>query len=54
MRASALLAATAIAAVYVLSPLTVWFTLAMVPIVVLSSRGLDPDERRWRDANSSC
>jgi len=41
------LAATAIAAVYVLSPLTVWFTLAMVPIVVLSSRGLDPDERRW-------
>jgi hypothetical protein len=40
------LAAIAIATVYVLSPLTVWFTLAIVPIVLLSTRGLDRDERR--------
>ena len=29
-----------------LSPLTVWFALAIVPIVVLTTRGLDADERR--------
>jgi Dolichyl-phosphate-mannose-protein mannosyltransferase len=36
----------AIAAVYMLSPLTVWFAIAIVPVVIWSLRGLDPDERR--------
>jgi len=41
------LAVGAVAAVSVLSPLTVWFALVIVPIVYISTRGLDPDEQRW-------
>jgi hypothetical protein len=41
------LAGAAIVAVGLLSPLTVWFALAIVPIVVLTTRDLDADERRW-------
>ena len=41
------LAGAAVVAVGVLSPLTVWFALAIVPIVVLTTRDLDADERRW-------
>jgi hypothetical protein len=41
------LAGVVIVAVYVLSPLTVWFALAIVPVVALTTRGLNADERRW-------
>ena len=37
----------AVAAVALLSPLTAWFALAIVPIVACTTRGLDRDERRW-------
>ena len=37
----------AFAAVALLSPLTVWFALAIVPIVAYTTRGLDRDERQW-------
>jgi hypothetical protein len=37
----------AAATVALLSPLTVWFALAIVPIVAGTTRGLDRDERRW-------
>jgi hypothetical protein len=33
--------------VYALSPLTVWFTVAMAGVVVWACRGLDGKERRW-------
>ena len=32
---------------YILSPLTVWFAIAIVPVVFFGIRGLEPDERRW-------
>jgi dolichyl-phosphate-mannose-protein mannosyltransferase len=35
-----------VASSYVLSPLTVWFALAIVPAVFYSTRGLDDDDRR--------
>lgn len=37
----------AIVAVYALSPMTVWFAIGIVPLVVLGTRGLEPGERRW-------
>ena len=37
----------AIGLVYTLSPLTVWFAIGIVPVVLLGTRGLDSDERRW-------
>ncbi len=40
-----LLTATAIA--LILSPLTVWFAIAIVAVVGLLVRGLEPSERRW-------
>jgi hypothetical protein len=43
----AAVAVIAAAAVYVVSPLTVWFAIVIVPIVAVSVRGLDPDERRF-------
>src|SRR5436190_2726765 len=36
----------AIGFVYVLSPLTVWFAMAIVPAVFYATRGLDADDRR--------
>ena len=43
----AVLLAVAVAIVYALSPLTVWFAIFIVPAVLLGTRGLDADERRW-------
>jgi len=40
-------AGVAIGVVYALSPLTVWFAVGIVPLVVLAARNLDPDERRF-------
>jgi hypothetical protein len=40
-------AVAAIAVVYALSPMTVWFALAIVPIVLVGTHGLDAGERRW-------
>jgi Dolichyl-phosphate-mannose-protein mannosyltransferase len=34
------------AAVYALSPLTIWFAVAIVPAVLLMTRGIDEDERK--------
>jgi len=45
--AFAVLLAVAVAIVYALSPLTVWFAIFIVPAVLLGTRGLDSDERRW-------
>jgi len=33
--------------VYMLSPLTVWFAVGIVPVVLFGVRGLDAGERRW-------
>jgi len=38
--------AIAVAFVYMLSPLTIWFALAVVPAVFYGTRGLDRDDRR--------
>jgi len=40
-------AGVAIGVVYALSPLTVWFAVGIVPLVLLAARNLDPDERRF-------
>ncbi len=40
-------AGVAIGVVYTLSPLTVWFAVGIVPLVLLAARNLDPDERRF-------
>src|SRR4029077_15845380 len=37
----------ACAVVALLSPLTVWFALVIVPIVACTTRGLEGGERRW-------
>jgi hypothetical protein len=41
------LAAVAIGIVYALSPLTIWFAVAIVPVVLWAGRGLDDHERSW-------
>jgi hypothetical protein len=41
------LSAAVAAAVYALSPMTVWFAVLIVPAVAWPVRGLDPIERRW-------
>lgn len=43
----AVLLVVAIGLVYTLSPLTFWFAIGIVPVVLLGTRGLDSDERRW-------
>ena len=43
----AILAGVVIGVTYALSPLTVWFALAAVAIVLWAARGLPADERRW-------
>ncbi len=43
----ATLAGIAIGIVYALSPLTVWFAVGIVPIVLLAVRGMDSGERRF-------
>jgi hypothetical protein len=43
----ALIGGTVIGITYVLSPLTVWFTIAMVGLVAYVRRNLIGDERRW-------
>jgi len=40
------LAAAAIGVVYALSPMTVWFAIGIVPLVIFGTRGLDSGERR--------
>jgi hypothetical protein len=45
--ALALPAALAIGVVYALSPMTVWFAIGIVPVVLLGTRGLEAEERRW-------
>jgi len=40
-------AAIAVAGVYVLSPLTVWFAIVIVPVAALAVRGLPEGERRF-------
>jgi len=45
--ARAVIVAAILAALLTLSPLTVVFALALVPVVTLGRRGLDADERRW-------
>ena len=42
-----IVAGIGIGVVYALSPLTVWFTVAMAVVVSWARRGLDGDERRW-------
>ena len=44
---AAAIGAIAAAGVYVLSPLTVWFAIAIVPVVALAVRGLPDGERRF-------
>ena len=34
-------------AAYLLSPMTVWFAIGIVPLVLFGTRGLDSGERRW-------
>jgi 4-amino-4-deoxy-L-arabinose transferase-like glycosyltransferase len=41
------LSIVAIGIVYALSPMTVWFAFAIVPIVLAGVHGLDAGERRW-------
>ena len=41
------LAVAATVAVYALSPMTVWFAIGIVPVVLFGTRGLEAGERRW-------
>ncbi|HUK34069.1 MAG TPA: hypothetical protein VLV86_09180, partial [Vicinamibacterales bacterium] len=49
-RLTATLVAVAIGIVYVLSPLTVWFAVAMWALWRYATTGYDADERRWLTA----
>lgn len=45
--AAGTIAGIVLAVVYILSPMTVWFAVAMIPVFVLAGWGLPREERRW-------